>query len=197
MVGRSWIARRHHGGGRRSCCSCGCGPLLLLLLVVVAIGAAFYFKVPQKLGLIKPASQRLLSSVPDRGCAAQILGTLADRQIDTEGLELWILPYKDKAGAILYANLDASAGFVFPKGSSDPVIGFMITLANNEASLTCEVKRVAIEYHFGEELSVMKMTASTQELQDYGRGKLSREQLMKAMQGSINPALMLYSGGEQ
>ena len=196
MAGRSWRARRQVGG-RRGCCGCGCGPLLVLLLVVVAIGAALYFQVPQKLGLIKPASERLLAAAPDRGCAEQILGTLADRQIDTQGLELWVLPYKDKAGAILYANLDASAGFAFPKNSSDPVIGFMTTLVTNEAALACGIQRVAIEYHLGEELSVMKMTASTQELQDHARGKLSREQLMKVMEGSINPALMLYSGGEQ
>ena len=178
---------------RRGCC--GCGPLLLLLLLLVAIGAAFYFRVPQKLGLMKPASERLLSAVPDRGCAAQILGTLAARQINTSGLTLWVLPYKDKAGAILYADLDASAGFTFPKGPADPIVGFMTTLATNEGSVSCEIKRVAIEYRFGEDLSMIKLTASTQELQDHASGKLTRQQLMKAMEGKVDPAMMLLSGG--
>ncbi len=71
----------------------------------------------------------------------------------------------------------------------------MTTLATNEGSVSCEIKRVAIEYRFGEDLSMIKLTASTQELQDHASGKLTRQQLMKAMEGKVDPAMMLLSGG--
>lgn len=187
--------RRRSRGRRGGCCGC-LVPLLLILLLVVALGAALYFKVPQKLGLIQPAAERLLSKTLDRGAAAALLDDLAANGVNTAGIELWVVPYQDGSGSIAYAVLDAGEGFAFPQSPSDPVIGFMTRLASGPLARQYGVKRVAIEYRMGEETSLLKLTASTQTLQDFTQGKITRAQLMKGIEGEANLATLAL-GGQQ
>ena len=187
--------RRQSRGRRGGCCGC-MSTLLLLLLLVVAAGAALYFKVPQKLGLIQSATAAQLSKTPDRGAAAALLQDLAAHGVDTAGMDLWVLPYLDGSGVAAYAVLDGAEGFSFPQSASDPVIGFMTELASGALAQEYGVKRVAIEYRMGEEAALIKLTASTQNLQGFALGKITRKQLLKAVEGEANLAALALGGGQ-
>ena len=182
--------RRRRGG----CCGTGCLLFFLLLLLLVAGGAALYLRLPQKLGLVKPATQRLLVSTPDREAAASILDDLAQAGLDTTGMELHVLPYQDGSGVVVYAVLDAAQGFAFPQSSSDPVVGLLASLAQGGAAKRYGVKRVAMEYKTEGGSSLLKLTASTQALQDYANGKSSRKELLQAIEGSADLAALAKGG---
>jgi len=182
--------RRRRGG----CCGTGCLLLFLLLLLIVGAGAALYLRLPQKLGLIKPATERLLASAPDREAATTMLNDLAQSGVNTKGMELYVLPYQDGSGVVAYALLDASQGFTFPESASDPVVGFLTQLAQGAAAKEYGVKRVAIEYRLVSDSSLLKFTVSTQALQDFAAGKISRQVLLQAIEGSADWAALAKGG---
>jgi hypothetical protein len=179
---------------RRGCCGTGCLLLLLLLLLIVAAGAALYLRLPQKLGLIKPATERLLSGTPDREAAATILNDLAQAGLNTKGMQLYVVPYQGGSGVVAYAVLDGGQGFTFPESPSDPVIAFLTQLALGDAAKNYGVKRVAIDYRLGTDSSLLKLTVSTQAIEDYARGKIDRQKLLQAIEGSVDWAAMAKGG---
>jgi hypothetical protein len=175
---------------RRGCCGSGCLLLLLLLLLIVAAGAALYLRLPQKLGLVKPATETLLADTPDREAASTILSDLAAAGLNTQGMQLYVLPYQDGSGAVAYAVLDATQGFAFPQSTTDPVVAFMAQLAQGAAAKEYGIKRVAIDYRLASDSSLLKFTVSTQALQDFAQGKITREQLLQAIEGSADWAAL-------
>lgn len=173
---------------RRGCCGTGCTLVLILLLLLVGGGAALYFQVPQKLGLIKPAAERLLAPDPDREAAATLLAELQAGGLNTTGMELYVMPYRDGSGSVAYAVLDGSAGFHLPTSSSDPVLEMFKRLASGEAAQRYGLERVAIEYRGSDGEKVMTMTATTAAIQAFANGKLTRQEMLKAIDGNVNPA---------
>jgi len=178
----------------RGCCGTGCLLAFVLLLLIGAAGAALYFRVPQRIGLIKPAAERLLSSTPDREAAAAIVDELALAGLDTQGMEIYVVPYQDGRGAVAYVVLDASQGFSFPQGSSDPLLGFLLGLAQGGASQRYGLRRVAVEYKSFSGASLVTLTAPTQAIQDYADGKITRQALLKAIEGNANWGALLTEG---
>jgi hypothetical protein len=180
--------------GRRGCCGSGCLLLFLLLLLIVGAGAALYLRLPQKLGLIKPATETLLADTPDREAASTILNDLAQAGLNTQGMQLYVLPYQDGSGAVVYAVLDGGQGFAFPQSSSDPVVAFLTELALGGAAKSYGVKRVAIDYRLTSDASLLKLTVSTQAIQDYAQGKIDRQKLLDAIEGSVEWSALAKGG---
>jgi len=168
------------------CCGTGCLLLLLLLLLLAVAGGALYLQVPQKLGLLQSPAERLLSKTPDREAAATILQDLRQAGLSTTGMELYVLPYLDGDGAMAYAVLDMSQGFTFPQSTTDPVVDFLKSLAQGEATQRYGVKRVAVELRTEEGGSPITVTASTRAIQDYANGRISRAALMEAIDGKMD-----------
>ena len=175
---------------RRGCCGTGCLLLLLLLLLLVGGGVAFYFKLPQKLGLWRTPAQALLAPQPDREAASTILSDLAQGGLNTRGMELYVLPYKDGSGSMAYAVLDASKGFVFPNTVGDPVVQYLVLLARGQTAQSYGLKRVAIEYRDETGQSLVTMTAATKTLEAYVQGSITRQQLLQAIDGTADLAAL-------
>lgn len=174
--------RRRRGG----CCGTGCLLLFLLLLLLVGGGAAFYYGLPQKLGLWRTPAQKLLAPQPDREAASTILRDLAQSGVNTRGMELYVLPYRDGSGAMAYAVLDGSKGFAFPSTIGDPLVQVMVALARGQAAQTYGLKRVAIEYRDQTGQSLVTMTAATKSLEAYIQGTITRQQLLQAIDGTAD-----------
>lgn len=175
---------------RRGCCGCGCGPLLLLFLLLIAVVAVVYFDLPERLGLVESATERLLAPQPDREAAATLLQELAKAGVSTRGTELYVLPYKDGSGAVAYAVLDTSQGFTFPQSTGDPVVQYMLLLARGQAAQGYGLKRVAIEYRDDTGKSLVTMTAATKSLEAYLNGTITRQQLLQAIDGTADLAAL-------
>jgi hypothetical protein len=160
--------------------------VLIVLLLLVALGAALYFRVPQKLGLIKSAAERLLSDSPDRAAASALMEDLTAAGFDLEGVEGYVLPLKDGTGSLAYFVLDASQGFEFPSSLDDPITGALVELALGNAAAEFGIRRVGMEYISATGESLLTLTASTQTISDYASGRLSREEFLKGIDGEVN-----------
>ncbi len=170
---------------RFGCCGTGCLAVLSVLVVLVILGAALYFRVPQQLGLL-PSPQRLLSEAPNREAAAALKEELAEAGIDTRGMDIYVLPFRDKPGSIAYAVLDASNGFQFKPESRDPVVDYFKQMANSAAADTYGIQRIAIEYRSTTGTTLLNLTASRDTIAGYSNGTLSREQFLKGIDGQAN-----------
>jgi hypothetical protein len=171
---------------RRGCCGTGCLILILLLLLVAALGAALYFQVPQKLGLIKSPAERLLSDSPDRETASALMEELAAAGFDLDGVEAYVLPLRDGTGSLAYVVLDASEGFAFPTNLDDPITDSLEQLAMGNVATEFDIHRVGMEYKSITGESLLTLTASTQTISDYANGRLSREEFLKGIDGEVN-----------
>lgn len=169
---------------------CGCWAGLGLLTVIVLLmgaGAALFFRVPERLGIRKSAAERLLAQTPDREAATAILADLKKAGVDIMGVDLYILPYKEKEGSIAYAVLDASQGFDF-RGvkQDDPVADYLTKLATGEASEKYGIERVALEYRGQSGASLLTITASTDTLVGFANGTVSKEQFLQGVDAGGN-----------
>jgi hypothetical protein len=180
----------------RSCLrSCGIA-FLATFLVLAACGllvGVISLDIPQKLGLTESAAERLLPDNPDRAAAAALKDELEQTGIDTHGIELYVLPFKDGAGSLAYALLDAGEGFQFTSGLQDPIADTLISMATSHAVQEHDIQRIAIDYRneTGERLLIL--TASTSAINGYANGTLSREEFMKALDGEADWATF-YQG---
>jgi pSer/pThr/pTyr-binding forkhead associated (FHA) protein len=174
---------------RRSClrsCSIAFLATFLVLAVCGLLVGAIFLDIPQKLGLKESAAERLLSDSPDRVAAAALRDELDQTGIDTQGMEIYVLPFKDRDGSLAYALLDAGEGFQFTSGLQDPIADTLISMAASQAVQEHDIQRIAIDYRneTGERLLVL--TASTSAINGYANGMLSREEFMQALDGEAN-----------
>jgi len=174
----------------RGCLGWGCLVLTAILAVVVllvGVGAALFFRVPERLGIRKSAAERLLSQTPDREAASAILADLKKAGVDTKGVELYVLPFKEKEGSIAYAVLDTSQGFDF-RGvkEDDPITDYLTKLATGEASEKYGIERVALEYRGQGGDSLLTVTASTDTIAGFANGTVSKEQFLQGVDAGGN-----------
>ena len=182
---------------RWGCCSLRCGCLTIsaflgVLAILVGVGAALYFRVPERLGLRESAADRLLSGAPDREAAAAILTDLEEAGVNTQGVELWVLPISGKGGILAYAILDSSQGFTFEDVSSDdPVTDYLIQLAAGDAAEEYGIERVAFDYLGESGDSLLVITASTEAISGFTAGTIDRSQFLKEVEAKADlPALV-------
>ncbi len=174
----------------RGCLGCGClmlTLLLVLMLLVVGAGAAMYYRVPERVGLVKSPAERLLSGTPDRRAATELKEELAKGGIDTKGLDIYVLPVAGKESSVAIAVLDSSKGFRF--GSSrgrDPLIDFMSQLSTSKTAKEAGIQRVAIDYRNDKGESLLALTTSVDAASGFARGGVSREEFMKKLEGRAN-----------
>src|SRR3989344_264638 len=102
-------------GGCRGCLK-WIGIILLVLIILGAIVAALLYRVPEKLGLVPSKAEKLLVMTPDREAGAELLAEARARGLNTQGVSLYIFPYKDSAGSIATATFDSREGFTFTQG---------------------------------------------------------------------------------
>ncbi|MBI4318812.1 MAG: zinc ribbon domain-containing protein [Chloroflexi bacterium] len=174
----------------RGCIGWGClifTLLLVLLLLVAGAGAAIFFRVPERIGLVKSPAERLFSGTPDRQAARELKDELARAGVDTKGLDIYVLPVTGKDSSVAIAVMDSSRGFRF--GSTrgrDPVIDFMGRLSTSKTAEAAGIKRVAIDYRNEKGESLLALTASVDAASGFARGGVSREEFMQNLEGKAN-----------
>lgn len=181
-------------GGRFGCLGKGCLALIVVGVLAGALGSIFYFRVPQRIGLVQPATDRVLSSTPDRSAADALKTEVANAGIDTQGMEFYVIPFKDRPGALAYVVLDSSHGFHFKSGSSDPLIDFFKQLGQGQAASQNNLTRIAIEYKSQSGASLVNLTAPTDAITAYSNGSLSRQEFLKKLDGQANWTAFFQEG---
>jgi hypothetical protein len=177
---------------RKGCFFWGCMTTLGIIVVVALILGIFVFKVPQKIGLVKPASERLLSQTPDRAAALQIKSDLQKAGLNTTGVDVYVFPEKNSDKSVLLAVLDSSKGFYFSNtGKTDAISDYLIKLASAN---TTGINRVAFEYLDSEGNSIVNLTAPTDVILKYSRGQITRAEFLKAIDAKMDISEVATSG---
>jgi hypothetical protein len=151
--------------------------ILLIIVLIIAAGAVLYFKVPQKIGLIKSPAERLFTVTPDREKAAAVMEGLEQAGLNTRGVEVYVLPVSGTDHNVAMIVLDTSKGFDFNNYSSaDPVKDFLTALSKAQPE---GVNRAAVAYYDEEGRQLMAATLPTDAVVAYSQGKLTDRQLME------------------
>lgn len=167
------------------CVRVGCIAILLLVVVIVAFVTALYFRVPQQLGFF-PSAQRAFADTPDREAATALRDELNKAGIDTKGMGIYVLPYRDKLGSVAYITLDSAQGFRFKSGAKDPMIDYFKQMAQSDSTKKFGIQRVAMEYKGASGTSLISLTASTDTIAAFANGAINRNEFLKKLDGQAN-----------
>jgi hypothetical protein len=167
------------------CARIGCVTVVALVVLIAAAAAALYWRVPQQLGIL-PSAERAFADTPDRDAAAALNDDLTKAGIDTRGMEIYVLPFRDKPGSVAYIVLDSAQGFQFKSGSSDPVVDYLKQMAQSQAVSQSGIQRIAIEYKDPKGVSLLSLTAATDTITAFANGTITRTEFLKKLDGQAN-----------
>lgn len=174
---------------RGGCRTCGCyipGCLVLVLLLLVGWVLAVQAGLPQKAGLLKPPTQRLLSLTPDREAGAALQAELQRGGFPINGVTITVYPGKGNNPNLAVAVLDAREGFSFGSGGDDAILDTLKRLATGDTATKYGIGRVAMHYIDAEGRDLISLTASTDATRSFANGQLSRDGFLKAIDGKVD-----------
>lgn len=151
--------------------------ILLIIFLVILAGLLLYFRVPQKIGLMKTPADRLFTMTPDSEKAVALIQDLEQAGFNMDGVEVYVLPVKGTDHNMAMFVLDASKGFNFSQsGSSDPFKNFIEVISEAESQ---GINRAAVAYYNADGRQLLAATLPTDAAAAYAQGKLTDEQLME------------------
>ncbi len=151
--------------------------ILLLFVLIIAAGAVLYFRVPQKIGLIKSPADKLFTITPDREKASAVMEDLKEAGLNTKGVEVYVLPVAGTDHNVAMLVLDASKGFDFNSyGGTDPVKDFLTVVSSAQQA---GINRAAVAYYDEEGKQLATATVPADAVAAYSQGKLTDRQLME------------------
>jgi hypothetical protein len=179
---------------RKGCFFWGCLSTVGIIIIVALVLGITVFKLPQKIGLVKPATERLLSQTPDRETAASIKADLQKTGLGGAGVDVYIFPEKKTDGkSVMLAVLDSSKGFYFSNsGSQDPISDYLVQLAQTTSSYG--VERIAFSYLDSNGQPMANVTAPTDVILKYAQGKISKTEFLKNIDALIDIKQYATSG---
>ena len=159
----------------------------LTVLIVVGIAAAVFFNLPQRIGLTKSPAEKLLEQRLDRQAASEMMQDLQTAGVDTRGMEIYVIPYKDSDESLAVAVLDASQGFDIRNFSrEDAITKYLALMAELDEGGKYGIKRVAVDYKNEEGDSLLTLTAPSDTVVRYSDGAIDREQFLQELEGQVN-----------
>ncbi|MDA2922293.1 hypothetical protein MYX07_03440 [Patescibacteria group bacterium AH-259-L07] len=164
----------------------------MLILVIVGVFLILFFRVPQKIGIIKSPAERLLAGTPDRDGAKTLLSEVAAAGLNTEGIDLYVIPFIDTGENLAIAVLNESEGFSFNRSTGhNPIIQTMIDLVTGDTAQKLNVTRLSLEYRDESSQSLMTLSASTYDIKRFASGTMTQQEFMNVLEGNINyPAIL-------
>jgi hypothetical protein len=178
---------------RKGCFFWGCMSTIAVIVIVALVLSIAVFKVPQKIGIVKTATERMMSQTFDRETAAKVTADIKAAGINTTGVEVYVIPEKKSDSSVLLAVLDASKGFHFTNtGANDAISGYLVQMASSCANYG--VNRIALEYKDVEGKSLATVTAPTDVITKYSQGKISYEDFLKAIDAKMDIDNLATSG---
>ena len=150
--------------------------ILGVIVLVIGVGALLFFKVPQKIGLVKSPAEKMFAGTPDRTAAAAIMTNLQQAGLNTKGVEVYVIPVNSTNNSVAFFVLDASQGFdISASKSADPVKDFMKVISAAQAS---GVNRAAVTYFNEEGKALLTATVPTADALAFTQNKITAKQLM-------------------
>jgi hypothetical protein len=151
--------------------------ILLVFVLVILAGAALYFRIPQKIGLIKSPADQLFTMTPDSEKAAVVMENLTAAGLKTNGVEVYVLPVAGTDHNVTMVVLDASKGFdISNYGGTDPVKDFLTVVSKAQQE---GINRAAVTYYDEQGRQLVAATVPTDAVLAYSQGKLTDSQLME------------------
>ena len=151
--------------------------ILLILVLFVLVAVLQYFRIPQKIGLIKSPADNLFTMTPDSEKAAVIMDNLQAAGLNTSGVEVYVLPVAGTDHNLAMIVLDASKGFTFGSYSGgDPVKDFLAVISQAQGD---GINRAAITYYDEEGRQLVAATVPMDAINAYSQGNLTDNQLME------------------
>ena len=160
------------------------------MVIVIIVGFVF-FNLPQRIGLAKTPTEKLISATPDREAAFVIMDDLKAAGTDTRGMEVYIFPVKgteenpsdDNVAVIV---LDAVEGFDFRNFNEQDLMNYMEKLSSVGQSSGYNIERVVISYGDESGEALLTLTAPTKTILNLSNGSITREQFLQEMEGQVN-----------
>lgn len=164
--------------------------LAVFVVIVIIVGFVF-FNLPQRIGLVKTPTEKLISATPDREAAAAIMTDLQATGTNIQGFEVYIFPMisteenpsDDNVAVVI---IDTGQGFDFGNFSEQDLMNYMEKLSSVGESGDYNIERVAVAYRDESGESLLTLTAPTETILKFSSGSISREQFLKEMEGQVN-----------
>ncbi len=151
--------------------------ILILFVLLILVAAALYFRIPQKIGLIKSPADQLFTMTPDSEKAAVIMDNLVAAGMSINGVEVYVLPVAGTDDNVAMVVLDASKGFDFNNYySADPVKDFLMIISEAQQD---GVNRAAVAYYDEQGRQLVAATVPTDAVMSYSQGTITDSQLME------------------
>lgn len=171
-------------GKKRRGCRTGCLVVLAVVLVLAGLVAIVIFDVPTRLGLVKPASAKLLGSTPDTATAQVLEEGFARSGQATEGVFAYVMPIQGKEYALAYVILDSSQGYAFADiGKGNPIADAFAQVGRSPGAKNGSIGRVAVEYRDEKGATLFVMTAPIDAVRGFADGSLTEEQFFEQADG--------------
>jgi hypothetical protein len=164
-----------------------------IIVIIALVLSIVVFKVPMKIGLVKPAAERLLSQTPDRETALKVMADFKQAGLNTTGVDVYVIPEKKSDKSVLLTVLDTSKGFSFNNyGTKDAISDYLVKIAGSVSS--DNINRVAFQYLDSEGKSLATITAPTDIILKYSQGKITRTEFLKSIDALVDLSQLATSG---
>ncbi|MFC2069280.1 hypothetical protein ACFLTP_09805 [Chloroflexota bacterium] len=165
----------------------GCLITIGVIVLILVIASIILFNVPQRIGIVQSPTERHLSSTPDREDAEALMTELQQLGVNTQGINMYVIPKKNSDKSILYAEFDSSEGFNLQAlgGSRSPIEDALGLLAELDKSGEYGIERIAMNYKDENGDSLAIVTAPTEAIRGFVNGTITRQQFMQALEGKV------------
>jgi len=173
---------------RRGCLRTGClisGIPLLLVLAFLGWVVLVQTHTLERIGLRTPPEERLLGGRPDEEAAQALKAELLSAGFSDAGLQVVVLPVKDKDYNLAVVVMDASQGFR-GGGSADLVLDCLQRMATGPAAGEHAIGRVAVHYKDSTGEKLISLTAATADIRAFASGQMDRTSFLKASDGNLD-----------
>ena len=132
---------------------------------------------PEKIGLVKSPAEKLYTQPNDAEKAAVVLDSLQEAGLNTQGVEVYVMPVAGTDHNTAFIVLDASKGFSFDNsGITDPIDDFIAVAAQAQLQ---GINRAAVTYYDENGKELLTLTLPTADVVAYSQGKITDRQLME------------------
>ncbi|OGN99890.1 MAG: hypothetical protein A2Y90_03605 [Chloroflexi bacterium RBG_13_52_12] len=155
----------------------GCLIVLLIVVIILAVGAIIIFRVPEKIGLVKSPAEKLYTQPNDAEKAAIVMESFQAAGLNTQGVEVYVMPVAGTDHNTALIVLDASKGFSFnSSGITDPIDDFIAVAVQAQQQ---GINRAAVTYYDEKGKELLTVTVPTGDVVAYSQGGLTDRQLME------------------
>jgi hypothetical protein len=139
----------------------------------------------ERIGLRTPPEQRLLGRRPNEEAAQALKAELLSAGFSDAGLQVAVLPVRDKDYSLAVVVMDASQGFR-GSGSADLVLDCLQRMATGPAAGEHAIGRVAVHYKDSTGEKLISLTAATADIRAFASGQMDRTSFLKTVDGNLD-----------